>query len=143
MRVHEVMSRNIRIARPGDSIEDAAKMMIALDAGFLPVGDNDRLVGTITDRDIAVRGVGQGKSCDTTVDEIMSRDVKYCFDDQELDEVADNMGDIQVRRLPVVDRDKRLVGIVSLGDIAKLKEPEAGVALSDITRESPQHNQVE
>ncbi|MBI2257251.1 MAG: CBS domain-containing protein [Proteobacteria bacterium] len=142
MRVHDIMSRNIRIARPDDSIEEAARMMIELDAGFLPVGQDDRLVGTITDRDIAIRGVGQGKGCDTTVDEIMSHDVKYCFDDQEIDEIADNMGDIQVRRLPVVNRDKRLVGVISLSDIAKRKEPEAGVALSDITRDSMQHNQI-
>lgn len=142
MRVSEVMTRNARVIGPNNSIAEAAQLMLELDAGFLPVGLDDRLVGTITDRDIAVRGVAMGKACDTPVDQVMSRDVKYCFDDQELDEIADNMGDIQVRRLPVVNRGKRLVGVVSLGDIAKRQEVEAGVALSDLTRDSLQHNQA-
>ncbi len=113
-----------------------------LDLGFLPVGEDDRLIGTITDRDIAVRGVGQGLECDTLIEEVMSTDVKYCFDDQDLDEVTANMGDIQVRRLPVVNREKRLVGVISLGDIAKKTAIEAGLALSDVTRGSEQHNQT-
>ena len=118
MRVSEAMTRDVRVTTPGQSIREAAKLMAELDAGAIPVGDSDRLVGIITDRDIAIRAVAAGKSPDTPVREVMSSDVKYCFEDEELDHVAQNMGDIRVRRLPVVNRDKRLVGIVSLGDVA-------------------------
>lgn len=142
MRIAEAMSRGVRVVSPSDSIEQAARIMGELDLGFLPVGEDDRLIGTITDRDIAVRGVGQGLECDTLIEEVMSTDVKYCFDDQDLDEVTANMGDIQVRRLPVVNREKRLVGVISLGDIAKKTAIEAGLALSDVTRGSEQHNQT-
>ncbi len=93
--------------------------MAEIDAGALPVGENDRLVGMITDRDIVVRAVAQGRSVDTKVAAVMSKEVLYCFDTDEIDEVARNMGKARVRRLPVVNRDKRLVGIVSLGDLAR------------------------
>ncbi len=118
MRVSEAMTRDVRIANPGQSIREVAKIMDDIDAGSMPVGENDRLVGMITDRDIAIRAVAAGKGPDTPVREVMSKDVKYVFDDEDLEHVAQNMADIQVRRLPVVNRDKRLVGIISLGDIA-------------------------
>src|SRR3546814_10334410 len=92
------------------------QMMADIDTGFLPVADNDRLIGIVTDRDIAIRGVAAGRRPEASIREVMSDEVKYCFDDQDVDDVLENMGDIQVRRLPVVDRDKRLVGIVSLTD---------------------------
>ena len=98
-------------------------MMAEIDAGALPVGENDRLVGMITDRDIAVRAVADGKGPDTPIREIMTTEVKYCFEDDEIDEVALNMADIQVRRLPVLNDQKRLVGIISLGDIALTDGP--------------------
>jgi CBS domain-containing protein len=98
-------------------------MMAELDAGALPVGEHDRLVGMITDRDIAIRAVAHGKSPETRIRDVMTDDVKYCFDDQDVDDVADNMADIQVRRLPVLDRDKRLVGIIAIADIASGEEP--------------------
>jgi len=119
MRVSEAMTRDVRVATPGQTIRDAAKTMAEIDAGVLPVGENDRLIGMITDRDIAIRGVAAGKGPDTPVREVMSSEVKYCFEDEELDHVAENMAQIQVRRLPVVTRDKRLIVIVSLGDVAK------------------------
>jgi CBS domain-containing protein len=122
MRVSEAMTREVRVATPGQSIRDAAKMMAEIDAGAMPVGENDRLVGMITDRDIAIRAVAQGKGPDTPVRDVMSTEVKYCYDDEDLEHVADNMGDLQVRRLPVVNRDKRLVGIVALGDIARKED---------------------
>lgn len=118
MRVNEVMTHDVRIANPNESIRLAAQAMADIDAGVLPVGEKDRLVGMITDRDIAVRAVAAGKSPDTPIREIMSAEVCYCFDDQDISDVAANMGDIKVRRLPVVDRNKRLVGILSLGDMA-------------------------
>jgi CBS domain-containing protein len=124
MRVSEAMTREVRIANPGQTIRDVAKIMGEIDAGSLPVGENDRLVGMITDRDIAIRAVAQGKGPDTPVREVMSAEVKYCYEDEDLEHVAENMGDIQVRRLPVVNRDKRLVGIVSLGDISQNEDAE-------------------
>ncbi|HWA48649.1 MAG TPA: CBS domain-containing protein [Dongiaceae bacterium] len=112
------MSRDVKVAAPSQSIQDAASMMEEVDCGFLPVGEDDRLVGMITDRDIAIRAVGRGKGPDTHVRDVMSKEVLYCFEDQDLAHVTKNMAEQQVRRLPVLNRDKRLVGIVSLGDVA-------------------------
>src|SRR5919197_1685417 len=113
--------------------------MEEIDAGAMPVGENDRLIGMITDRDIAIRAVGAGKGPETPVRDVMSAEVKYCYDDEDLDHVAENMGDIQVRRLPVVNRDKRLVGIISISDLAR-KEANTAKALRGIARPSEQHN---
>ena len=99
MRVSEAMSRDVRIASPEQTIGEAARIMSEIDVGALPVGENDRLVGIITDRDIAVRAVAEDKPPSTKVRDVMSREVLYCYDDQDLDEVAMNMGDEQVRRL--------------------------------------------
>jgi CBS domain-containing protein len=118
------MTRDVRVASPDQSIREAAQLMAELDAGALPVGADDRLVGMITDRDIAVRGVAHGKAPDTPIREVMTDDVKYCFEDEDVAHVARNMADIQVRRLPVVSRDKRLVGIVAIADLAASEEPE-------------------
>lgn len=119
MQVNEAMTRDVQIANPDQTIHEAARIMAECDVGSLPVGENDRLVGMITDRDIAVRAVAHGKAPDATkVRDIMSQDVKYCFEDEEISDVAHNMGEIQVHRLPVLNHDKRLVGIVALADIA-------------------------
>lgn len=132
MKVADVMTRDVAIANPHDSVADVARLMASNDIGFLPVGENDRLVGTITDRDIVVRGLARDRT-DCRVADVMSRDVKYCFDDQEIEDVVRNMGDVQVRRLPVVDRDKRLVGVVSLADAALKHDAEAaGVGLMGV-----------
>jgi CBS domain-containing protein len=119
MRVSEAMTRDVRLCTPGQTIREVASIMAEIDAGSMPVGENDRLIGMVTDRDIAIRAVAQGKSPETPVREVMSEHIHYCFDDEEIDDVAQNMGDIKVRRLPVVNRDKRLVGILSLGDVAR------------------------
>lgn len=136
MKVSEAMTREVRLARPDQSIREVAQLMGELDIGAVPVEDNDRLVGMITDRDIAVRAIAEGRGPDTKVREVMTSDIKYCFDDQSIDEVTRNMGDLQVRRLPVVNRDKRLVGILSLGDLAVENQwaDEAGEALSQISQ---------
>ena len=139
MRVSEAMTREVRIATPGQSIRDVAKIMADIDAGAVPVGENDRLVGMITDRDIAIRAVAEGKGPDTPVREVMSTEVKYVFDDEDLEHVAKNMGDIQVRRLPVVNREKRLVGIVSFGDVAQKETRSAGKAAKGVTKPGGQH----
>src|SRR3954451_7734516 len=118
MRVSEAMTREVRVANPDQSIREVARIMAEIDAGSMPVGDNDRLVGMITDRDIAIRAVEQGKGPDTPVREVMSSEKGlYCYDDEEVDHVAKNMSQHQVRRLPVVNREKRLVGIISFGDV--------------------------
>ncbi len=143
MRISEAMTRNVCIARPDQTIQDAARMMVEEDIGIVPVGDNDRLVGMLSDRDIAVRAIAQGKGPDAKVADVMTTDIKYCFEDEDTHQVARNMGDQQIRRIPVVSRDKRLVGILSLCDLAHLQSPElAGEALSDVTRAGGLHTQT-
>ena len=143
MRVSEAMTRDVRVTLPEQTIQDAAKMMGDMDAGVLPVREGDRLVGMITDRDIAVRAVALGKGPQTPVREVMSPEVMYCFEDDDTDAVARNMADIKVRRLPVVNRDKRLVGIIALGDLAVVEGPRAaGEAVSGISRPGGVHSQT-
>jgi CBS domain-containing protein len=143
MKISDCMTKDVEIADPDQTIRQAAQTMASLDAGVMPVGEDDKLVGMITDRDIAIRGIAEGKGPDAKVREVMSTDVKYCFEDEEVDHVLENMGDLQVRRLPVLNRDKRLVGIVSLGDLASNGEAiEAGHALSDISRPGGEHSQT-
>jgi CBS domain-containing protein len=132
----------VRIVDPDQTIQAAARIMSEIDSGVLPVGEKDRLVGMITDRDIAVRAVAEGRDPQTAVREIMTPDVRYCFEDEDTDHVARNMADQQVRRLPVVNRDKRLVGILSLGDLAVSQGARpAGEALSGISRPGGEHSQ--
>lgn len=140
MKVHDTMSSEVRVINPDQTIKDAAAMMCELDCGALPVGENDRLIGIITDRDIATRAVAQGMPAETQVRQIMSGPICYCYDDQDVNDVADNMAEIQVRRLPVVNRDKQLIGIISLGDIARGngQEDAAVIALSGISRPNVQ-----
>src|ERR1700704_2211938 len=143
MKVKDAMTRDVRTANPDETVRKAAQVMAKLDAGVLPVGENDRLVGMITDRDIAIRGIAEGKGPDAKVREVMTADVKYCFDDQDVEEVTSNMADIQVRRLPVLNRDKRLVGILSLGDIAISRDGKgAGDALRGISQPGGEHTQT-
>lgn len=143
MRVGECMTREVRLASPDQTIREAAGIMAEIDAGALPVADGDRLVGMLTDRDIAVRAIGRGKGPDTKVRDAMSSEVKYCFNDDDVDDVIENMGEIKVRRLVVLNRDKRMVGIVSLGDLAK-DGPAAhtGAVLNQISRPGGQHSQT-
>jgi CBS domain-containing protein len=142
MRVSEAMTREVRVATPGQSIRDVAKMMAEIDAGAVPVGENDKLVGMITDRDIAIRGVAQGKGPETPVREVMSDSkVLYCYEDEELEHVAKNMGSEQVRRLPVVNREKRLVGIVSLGDVIQRETKSAIKAVKGVSKPGGTHQQ--
>ena len=138
MRVSEAMTRDVRIANPDQSIHEVARIMADCEIGSLPVGENDRLVGMITDRDIAIRAVAEGKSPDDThVREVMSQDVKFCYEDDEIAAIAKNMGDCQVHRLPVLNRDKRLVGIVALADVAQCEgEQPAGAAICGISAET-------
>jgi CBS domain-containing protein len=142
MRVSDAMTSSVKIANPQQTIAEAARIMAEIDAGALPVGDGDRLVGMLTDRDIAIRAIAAGKGPQTPVAEIMSKEVLYCYADQDLDEVVQNMADIKVRRMPVLNRDKRMVGILSLGDVALVDDPDVtGEALSEICEPGGKHSQ--
>jgi CBS domain-containing protein len=137
------MSTDVRIARPDDTLETVALAMAEIDAGIMPVGDDDQLVGMITDRDIVVRGMAHGLGPEDLVADVMSPDVLYCFEDEAVEHVLNNMGDIQIRRLPVLNREKRLVGIVSLGDLAKTRvRTKTGTTLGDISRKGGLHSQT-
>ena len=140
MKIRDVMTRDAKLANPNDTLQHVAKLMKECDCGILPVAEGDRLIGMITDRDIAIRGVADGKGPGAKVLEAMTQDVKYCFEDEDVSHVSKNMSEIQVRRLPVMDRNKRLIGIVSLSDLAH-KKPDSAKALHGITRPSAQHNQ--
>jgi CBS domain-containing protein len=144
MQVKDAMTTNVELASPTHTIRQAALLMGKTDCGALPVADKDSLVGMITDRDIAVRAVAAGKGPKTLVKEIMSAEVLYCYDDQTLKEVADNLGDQKVRRLPVMNREKRLVGILSLGDMARKTNGSAdniADALKAISEPGGEHSQ--
>ncbi|MBI1188673.1 MAG: CBS domain-containing protein [Alphaproteobacteria bacterium] len=143
MKVRDAMTDTVQVASPDQSIQAAAQIMSDIDAGVLPVGENDRLVGMLTDRDIAVRAVALGKDPQTAVRDVMSDDVKYCFDDDDVTQVCGNMAEQQIRRLPVVDRDKRLVGILSLADVATTDGGQSsGRALSGISQPGGHHSQA-
>lgn len=143
MKISDCMTHKVRVIEPDTTLREAAGIMAALDAGVLPVARNDQLVGVLTDRDIAIRGIAAGKGPDTLAGDVMSKEVKYCYEDEDVEHVARNMGELQVRRLPVMSRDKRLVGIVTLGDIACGQEDPVvvGEALGCISRTGGAHSQ--
>ncbi len=135
MKVRDLMSKNVQVARPGDTLQAVAERMRAGDFGFMPVADGDTLIGTITDRDIAVRAVAGGAASTAAVVEYITRDPHTAFADDDLQTVLDAMSSKQIRRLPVLDKDNRLVGVVSLGDLStRVKEKYAGEALEEISR---------
>ncbi|OGA59474.1 MAG: inosine-5-monophosphate dehydrogenase [Betaproteobacteria bacterium RIFCSPLOWO2_12_FULL_65_14] len=142
MRVSEAMTRHVRVCNPGDSIRDCANVMAEIGAGVLPVAENSLLVGMITDRDIAIRAVAAGKGPDTPVREVLSKEVLFCFDDQDLDHVASSMGQARVRRVPVLTRDDRLVGILSLGDVARHSPEAAAGAVLEVSKQGGPHSQT-
>jgi len=136
--IREVMTPDVQTISPQETVQRAAQMMDDLNVGAIPVCDGDRLVGMITDRDITVRSVAAGQSPDQTfVGDVMSTDVRTCYSNQGLDEVMNTMGDVQIRRVPVIDEaSKQLVGIVSLGDIATKTQGTAEEALDEISSPS-------
>jgi CBS domain-containing protein len=139
MKVNEAMTYGVHMIAANAPIKEAAQLMAQQDVGFLPVHENDRLIGMITDRDIVLRCVAQDKS-DCLVRDAMTRDVKYCFDDDDIDDVMQNMGDIQLRRLPVMNRDKRLIGVISIADVALAYSPATvGEALTAVVAPGGQH----
>jgi CBS domain-containing protein len=119
MKINEIITTNPKCIAPNTTIQDAALEMKVLDVGILPVCENNRLVGAVTDRDIAIRAVAQGfDTRRTTIEDIMTEEVVCCFEDQDVEEAAQIMEQRKIRRLPVLSRDRQLVGIVSLGDLA-------------------------
>jgi CBS domain-containing protein len=124
-KISEVMTRGIQIVNPDQTIREAAMTMAREDIGSLPVGENDRLVGMITDRDIALRAVAEGRSPETKIRDVMTDNIKYCYEDEDIQHVAQNMAELQVRRLPVINRDKRVVGIVALSNVAQCGDVKA------------------
>ena len=135
-KLKDLMSRDVKVISPDMTIRDAAKKMRDGDFGMMPVGEDDRLIGTISDRDIAIRAVAEGKDAGTSVRDVMSEGVAWAYEDDSVEEATKIMSERQVRRLPVVDRNKRLVGIVALGDFA-VESSEirpAAQALSEISK---------
>jgi CBS domain-containing protein len=141
MKISDVMTREVRTVRPDQPVSEAASFMLSEDAGSMPVTEGDRLVGMITDRDIAVRGVAKGHGPETPVRELMTRGVVCAREDDDVSEIARKMSEEQIRRLPVTDDQGRLCGIVSLGDLARETEKDAGKALEGVSAPGGQHQQ--
>ena len=137
MRISEIMTRDPEFIDPSMSIREAATLMKNENIGAIPVGENDRLIGMVTDRDIAVRAVAEDRSpSSTSVRDVMSEKIFYCFEDDDLEKAARCMADNQVRRLPILNRNKRLTGIVSLADIAQSGEECEKIALEGVSEPS-------
>ena len=145
MKVSECMTQDVEVVRPDQPIREAAQFMLRADAGVMPVGEDGGLVGMVTDRDITVRAVAEGRGPDTPVRDVMTADIVSCYEDDDVEQVALKMSDAQVRRMPVLSRDgDQLVGIVSLGDISRSDQAAAAaVALDGITDPGGEHNQSE
>ena len=142
MKISEVMTRDVQTVRPDQPVQQAASFMLSADTGSIPVTDGDRLIGMITDRDIAVRGVAKGYGPDTPVRELMTDDIICVRDNDDVDDVASKMSEAQVRRLPVIDDQERLCGIVSLGDLSRqADEDAASEALQGVSEPGGKHQQ--
>lgn len=144
-RVIDVMQREVRVAKPDDTVQQVAQLMRAEDTEVLPVSEGDRLVGMVSDRDVALRLVAEGRDPGRTkVREVMTPDVQYVFEDEDLGEVAETMSERQVRRLPVLDRQQHFVGVVSLSDLARTARAplQPGYARGRPRRAGDQHTQT-
>jgi len=137
-RIAEVMTRDVRSVSPHETVRRAAQLMDELNVGALPVCDGQKLVGMVTDRDITVRATAAGQAPDSAhVEDVMTDQVRWCFEDQTVDEVMQQMGDTQIRRVPVVDENTReLIGIVSLGDLATKHSAQVDRTLEEISSPS-------
>ena len=142
MKISEVMTRDVQTVRPDQPVQQAANFMLNADAGSIPVTDGDRLIGMITDRDIAVRGIAKGYGPDTPVRELMTDDLVIVRLDDDVEDAASKMSEAQVRRLPVIDQDERLCGIVSLGDLSRETDTDcASEALEGVSQPGGEHRQ--
>lgn len=118
MKISQCMSKDVKWINTNKTAQDAAKLMRENNIGSIPVEENEKFVGIVTDRDLALHILAEGKSLDSNVKDCMTKGIKYCFEDESVKEVASQMGELKIRRMPVMNRDKKLVGIVSLADIA-------------------------
>lgn len=141
MNVSEAMTRDVCVCRPGDTIRACAEAMSRNDLGAVPVAQDNLLVGMLTDRDIAVRAVAAGKLPETPVREVLTRELLFCYEDQDLGHVASAMGAAKVRRVPVLTRDNRLAGMLSLADVARRDAGIAADALAGLSRRGGPHLQ--
>ncbi len=142
MKISDVMTREVATVRPDQTAREAATFMLNADAGSIPVTEGDRLIGMITDRDIAVRGVAKGHGPDTPVRDIMTSGIICAREDDSVEDVASKMSEAQVRRLPVIDDSEKLIGIVSLGDLSRETDGEtAHHALEGVSAPGGQHQQ--
>ena len=142
MKISEVMTTNVETVSAGQTAREAASFMLRANAGSIPVCEGDRVIGMITDRDIAIRGIAEGRGPDTPISELMSADIVCAREDDDTTDVAERMSSEQVRRLPVVDENDRLVGIVSLGDLSREgPEQAAAMALEGVTQPGGEHEQ--
>ena len=142
MKVSEVMTRDVQTVQPDQPVQEAASFMLSADAGSIPVTEGDRLIGMITDRDIAVRGIAKGYGPDTPVRELMTDDLVIARVDDDIEDVASRMSEAQVRRLPVIDQDERLCGIVSLGDLSRETDRDCATeALEGVSQPGGEHRQ--
>ena len=142
MKVSDVMTRDVQTVTPDQTAQEAANFMLSADAGSIPVTEGDRLIGMITDRDIAVRGIAKGHGPETPVRELMTSDIISARDDDDVEEAATKMSEAQVRRLPVIDGQQKLCGIVSLGDLSRETDGStAGQVLEGVSQPGGQHQQ--
>ena len=132
-KISEVMTTDVKVVRPDETVQNAARLMADLDFGAIPVCDGRRLQGMVTDRDITIRATAHGRGGDTPIRDVMTADVVWCTEEDDTQEVLDRMADAQIRRIPVVDQDRNLVGIVALGDLAIEEEENVDEALRDIS----------
>jgi CBS domain-containing protein len=144
MQVQEIMRPSVHIADPNMTIREASRQMRENNIGALPVGENDRLIGMVTDRDIVVRAIAEDRPPgNTTVREVMSEGICYCFEDDDVAQAAKVMAKYQVRRLPVIDRSKRLVGFVALADLGRAEDRAAHAALKGISEPTDKERRYE
>ena len=142
MKISEVMTTDVQTVSADQTAREAANFMLRAEAGSIPVCEGDRVIGIITDRDIAIRGVAEGRGPDTLVRDLMSDGVVCARAEDNVDDVARRMSEEQVRRLPVLDADEKLIGIVSLGDLARETAGEpANQALEGVSQPGGEHQQ--
>lgn len=142
MNIRELMTTDIQKVAPTDTVQQAANFMLSADTGSIPVCDGDKIVGMITDRDIAVRGTAKGLGPDCSVRELMSDDVICASVSDDVQSIARQMADRQVRRMPVIDENEKLVGMISLGDLSRGdKDSAASQALEGVSAKGGQHQQ--
>jgi CBS domain-containing protein len=137
MKIKDVMTPDVSFVSPDTPVAEIARRMRDEDIGVVPVTENDRMIGMVTDRDIVVRCIASGNVEGATARTAMSPRVLYCYEDQSVNEILDNMAEQQIRRMPVVSRDKRLVGVVSIGDLSQKAQRKAGESLKEISQPAP------